>query len=109
MTMILLKSVPDTQKAAFTPAPGLATLAIAGSVASASGTLPQQGGQARIYNAAAAVAYVRFTVGGSTAVATDVPIPPGAVEVFGVGYADTVSVLLASGTGNVYVTSGEGF
>lgn len=62
----------------------------------------------RVYNAATAVAFIRWGTGAQTAVNTDMAIAPGATEVFYKGYSNNVAVILASGTGSVYVSAGEG-
>lgn len=83
---------------------------VAGSIASASGVLPgDRGNQIRIHNATAAIAFVRWTVGASTAVTTDTFIAPGGTEVFTMASsANTFSVILSAGTGNVYAQRGFG-
>lgn len=59
----------------------------------------------RIVNSTAVVAFIRF--GTATATSADVPMLGGTVEVFN-GGCTRVDVLLASGTGSVYITEGEG-
>jgi|TARA_R110000868_G_scaffold392795_1_gene663575 FixJ family two-component response regulator len=88
---------------------GLATAKVAGTTTSQSVALSAKDYQVRVFNSAASIAFIRFTAGASTAVTTDMPIPPGAVEVFSLNESQThVSVILASGTGDVYFTSGVG-
>jgi hypothetical protein len=90
-------------------------VAVAASVASASGTLPGYDATrfsetVRVYNATASAAYFRFSPTVSpTAVATDTFIAPGSTEVFSLP-PDTqyVAVILDSGTGNVYFQRGGG-
>lgn len=86
-------------------------VAVAASVASASGTLPGLlGNQIRIHNGSTGVAFVRWTNGASTAVLTDTFISIGGTEVFSMPPTGitTFSVILASGTGNVYAQRGYG-
>lgn len=68
--------------------------------------------QVRIYNGAAVPAYINIGAVASIAAATvanSMPIAPGAVEVITINpNADTFSIILASGTGNVTITLGEG-
>lgn len=64
--------------------------------------------QMRVYNAGTDLVFIRWGVGAQTAVATDTPIPSGAIEVFNKGLADTVAVIASTGTATVYVTAGEG-
>ncbi|MCS7084458.1 MAG: hypothetical protein NZ534_00060 [Bacteroidia bacterium] len=69
------------------------------------------GGQAaRVYNAAAGVAHVRFgSASGTTATTSDTFVAPGATEVFNIPPDIThVAAILSSGTGNVYVQRGAG-
>ena len=62
--------------------------------------------QVRVFNLAGAVAYVRL---GGVASSADLPMPAGGVEVLTVQPGvTTISVVLASGTGNVYATLGSG-
>ena len=66
--------------------------------------------QVRIYNAGTATAFVTFGDSSVTALATDMPVPSGMVEVVtvevgGVPYAAAIT---ASGTATVYFTTGEG-
>ena len=68
--------------------------------------------QIRVANTAATWAYVNFgplaTVAAAT-VAASIPVAPGSVEVFTVDPLVTAAtVILASGTGNVIFTRGEG-
>lgn len=86
------------------------TTAVAAGTSAAVGTLANEGEAALAYNSAGSVAFVRFGTD-NTVVAknTDTPVPPGARMLMHVGnLARTVSVLLASGSGTVYVTRGDG-
>lgn len=63
----------------------------------------------RIMNDTNSTAFVRFGAGSQTAVATDTPILAKSVELFGLDPDEThVAVILGSGTGTVYVTTGKG-
>jgi len=65
--------------------------------------------QARVYNAGSVAVFVEF--GSSTVAATtaDMPIAPGAVEVFTLEDGDThMAAITASSSASVYVTAGRG-
>jgi uncharacterized PurR-regulated membrane protein YhhQ (DUF165 family) len=62
----------------------------------------------RIYNAASAAAFVRWGTTAQTAVTTDMAIAPGATEAFTKNNATRIAAILASGTGSVYITTGNG-
>lgn len=83
---------------------------VAASVASASGALPgTRGNQIRIHNSSASIAFVRWTIGASTAVLTDTFIAAGGTEVFTMAASsDTFSVILLAGAGSVYAQRGFG-
>lgn len=63
-----------------------------------------------VYNGSGAVAFVRFGMAGMTQATTaDMPVPPGARMLVDAGrLATEASALLASGTGTVYFTRGDG-
>jgi hypothetical protein len=61
-----------------------------------------------LYNSGTTLAFCRWGVGAQTAVATDVPIPAGTVQVFFKGVSDTVACIMASGTATIYVMPGNG-
>jgi hypothetical protein len=65
-----------------------------------------------VYNAGNSLAFIRWGVGPQTAVATDLPIPPGVPLLFSKnlnGLADTVACISpAAGTEALYLTSGFG-
>lgn len=85
-----------------------ATKTLSGSTNSSFVTLLSQR-QIRFYNAGSVPVFVRWGVGAQTAVAaTDMPIAPGAIEVFSKGDADTLAGITASGTATVYITAGDG-
>jgi hypothetical protein len=69
------------------------------------------GGQAvLVYNASSATAFFRLgAAAGIAALATDTPVPPGMRMITDAGpFVSYASVLLASGTGTVYFTLGDG-
>jgi hypothetical protein len=61
-----------------------------------------------LYNSGTVVVFCRWGVGAQTSVATDVPLPPGTVQVFYKGNSDTVACLASSTTATVYVMPGNG-
>jgi hypothetical protein len=100
----------------FTPING-AGVALATSTTSASttftagtpaGTNTVQATDVMLYNSGAVIVFCRWGVGAQTAVATDVPLPPGTVQVFFKATSDTVACLAASTTSTVYVMPGNG-
>lgn len=71
--------------------------------------------QVRLYNAGTVIVFFRTgsNVNTLTAVTTDTPLPPGAVEVFtfpqtGDGTSLYISYITASGSATVYATTGDG-
>lgn len=82
------------------------------SVTQASGSVTFTGSSAeqlRIYNAGSNIAFIRWGTGAQTALATDMPIPPGDIEVFYKGSGDTVAAICSTGlTTTLYCTSGRG-
>ncbi|HTJ88889.1 MAG TPA: hypothetical protein VL356_01735 [Acidocella sp.] len=73
-------------------------VAVSGKVAAAEALL--------VYNATAATAFVSL---GGVASTASTPIPPGGRQLFASNpFISTVSVVLGSGTGNVYVSAGSG-
>lgn len=65
-----------------------------------------------VYNSGNSVAFIRWGVGPQTAIATDLPIPPGTPLLFSKnlnGNADTVACISPSaGTEAIYIVSGFG-
>lgn len=97
--------------AAFAPVPGGAKVVSASGTTTETfmGAAPAIGSwQCRAYNATAVVAFVRAGEGDATTT-TDMPIAAGGVEVFTVSSTQYVNVILASSTGNVYLTVGSGY
>lgn len=85
------------------------TITVAASTTSASGTLTGIGNQVRMYNSTAGVAFWRCTKAADTAVLTDSFLAPGATETFSVPPDfQQYSVILTTGTGNVYAQRGFG-
>jgi hypothetical protein len=74
-------------------------------------TLTNNQGRIRVYSAGPDIGRIRTGVSSADAAAatTDVPIFPGAIEVFSIPSNHThVSVICASGSTTVYVTTGIG-
>lgn len=66
-------------------------------------------GRIRVYNAGGSLAFLRTGIGAQTAVTTDIPIPPGVVEVFSVPANHThAAAICASGSATLYITAGKG-
>lgn len=84
-----------------------ATQTISASTTSASATIGSNGAcQVLVHNAGTTLAFVGFK---ATATSADTPVPAGAVMILTKNPGDTtISAILASGTGNVYVQVGEG-
>lgn len=99
---------PQLDKAAFVP---IASADIAASSTSARAALPSATGrQLRVHNQATVIARVKFGDVTVTAAAGDLSLPGPSTEVFTVPDGATyVAVILASGTGTVNVTSGNGW
>jgi hypothetical protein len=79
------------------------------------GKVPAGRFQLRVYNAGAVPVFIRKGSGGAaaTAVLTDMPIAPGAVEVLSVDNSPSapitsIGAITGSGTATLYVTIGEG-
>lgn len=93
---------------AFMPT-GAATAPIAATAASASVALDQYSNAVRVVNLGPNKAFIRFTVGASPAVLTDMPIAANSTEVFTKGTATIVSAICAATeTAALYFTNGEG-
>lgn len=93
--------------------PTAATLTIAASTSSGSGTLAGSTtvpSSMRVYNGtSASVAFIKYGTGAQTATAADFPVAPGVTEVINIPPGvDTVAVILSAATGNVYFTRGGG-
>jgi hypothetical protein len=68
------------------------------------------GGAVLVYNATAATAFFRLgSASGLTATMADTPVPPGGRMLVDAGpFVNSAAVILASGTGTVYFTLGDG-
>lgn len=86
------------------------TASVAASTSAAATPLAGGGSSVLVYNAAGAVAFVRFGVSGMTAAtASDLPVPPGARMLVDAGrLVSEAGAVLASGSGVVYFTRGDG-
>jgi hypothetical protein len=62
----------------------------------------------RIYNGGTGVVFIRWGTTAQTAVATDMAIAPGAVEVFTKNNATRLAAIASSGSGTLYITTGNG-
>ena len=86
------------------------TASLAASTTAASTALAGGGSAVLIYNASAATAFVLLgAAAGLAAVANDTPVPAGARMLLDGGpFVSYGSAVLASGTGTVYFTLGDG-
>lgn len=94
----------------FQPSSATKTIAASTTTASASVSTMDNGKVFRIFNSTAAIAFIRIGRSGriGNAVNTDMPIAAGQIEFIACTEKDdTVAVLLASGTGSVYITKGD--
>lgn len=83
---------------------GTVSRSVSGS--SASVALPSFSSQFRVYNSGSQVAYINFGDSNVTAATTDMPLPPGAIEVLS---ANNATHMAAIGTdGAIFVTAGFG-
>lgn len=62
----------------------------------------------RLFNAGAALVFLRFGDVTVSASASDFPLPAGAVEVIDIGACSHMDAVTASGSSSVYVTCGKG-
>lgn len=93
-----------------------ATTTISASTSTAAGAIKQQPSgkhQLRLYNATGQRAFYALGSSAVTAAITDVPIPDGVIEVITVENADAarlthLAVILASGSGSFYISTGRG-
>lgn len=85
------------------------TASVAGSTSAATVALVGAGSSVLVYNDAGAVAFVRFGMAGIAAGMGDTPVPAGARMLVDAGRLATfASAVLASGTGSVFFTRGDG-
>jgi hypothetical protein len=89
---------------------GGATTTVAASTTSADEAIATKGRtQILVTNAATVLAYIKSGIGAQTATSADTPVLGNSAQTFTIpSNHDTVAVLLASGTGNVYFTVGIG-
>lgn len=88
---------------------GGATTVLSVTSSSSGDTIAPKYGRIRVYNGGASVAFLRTGIGAQTALTTDVPIPPGVVEVFSVPANHThAAAITSSGTATLYITVGSG-
>ena len=91
---------------AFAPGP---TVSVSCSTTSASGTIGIGSTSMRLANIGSAPIFVRWGTGTQTAVTTDFPVLPNtAILVSKPADVVTVAAITASGTGTLYITTGEG-
>lgn len=91
----------------FSPIGG--TVNVSATTSSSRVALTLGGNSLVVYNSAASIAFVKL--GSSTvdaATATSVPIAAGSTRVFALGSETHAAAILASGTGTVYFTTGNG-
>ncbi|HQT38372.1 MAG TPA: hypothetical protein PK231_03030 [Acidocella sp.] len=85
------------------------TVTISGGTTSTNAALTVTGDAVVVYNSSSDTAFVRTGNGAQVAETTDYPVPAGARALIATGpYINNVAVVLASGSGNVYVTVGDG-
>jgi len=92
------------------------TLTVAASAVTANGQLvtnvansPQNRRDVLLYNPPTnSLAFFKFGDSTVTATTSDTPLPPGAYAIFHAADATYIAVILASGTGSIYATSGFG-
>jgi hypothetical protein len=85
----------------------IATATASATTTSVAVTLPANADSILVFNATAATAFV--AIGVSTATLANCPVPAGARQLFDSSpYVTSAAVILASGTGAVYFTSGLG-
>lgn len=94
---------------AVAPFQPVGTVTIAASTTSASSTLPPGGDAVLVTNSTTSVAFVRLDASAPTATAADTPVLPGSARLLSApSLISSVAVILASGSGSVFVTRGSG-
>lgn len=83
----------------------LATITVAASTTAAQASGLPASDSVLVFNAAGATAFVTFSGTASTAFT---PVPAGGRQLFAGTLGKTASVILASGTGSVFFTAGNG-
>lgn len=74
-------------------------------------TIGVQNTELYLYNSSTSIAFATWGVGAQTATNTgtgSIALPPGSVQVFTKGNADTLAVIMSSGTGTIYAMTGLG-
>ncbi|MCF3945297.1 hypothetical protein AiwAL_04725 [Acidiphilium sp. AL] len=86
------------------------TASVAGSTGAAAVALAGGGSSVLVFNASGAVAFVRFGMAAALSASVgDLPVPPGGRMLVDAGRLVThAGAVLASGTGTVYFTRGDG-
>lgn len=86
------------------------TASVAASTSAAAVALVGGGSSVLVFNAASGIAFVRFGMAGVAASAgSDLPVPPGGLMLVDAGRLATyASAVLASGSGSVFFTRGDG-
>lgn len=87
-----------------------ATATLAAGTTSTAIALAGSGEAVLVYNASAALAFIRFGMDNRvTATSADMPIPPGSRMLIHAGeFAKTAAAMLASGSGSLYFSRGQG-
>lgn len=104
----------ETQTKAFSPAYGLLkTLSVTTSNQLAAAQLldavaANRCDEAMVYNSGATLCFVRFGKGTQVGEVLDMPVPPGAYFVLGIGDATHVDAVTASGTTTLLIMLGQG-
>lgn len=108
--MAFIDVIPNS----FSPVVGTSQ-AMTASGSSSSISISTGGTQIRIYNGGTVIAFVRWGLGAQTALPTsvgtpgDLPIYPGAIEVFNKQWTDnTLAAITMSSSTTLYVTVGSG-
>ncbi len=86
------------------------TASVAASVSSANVSLAGGGNAVLVYNASSATAFFKLgAASGLTAALTDTPVPAGGRMLVDAGpFVNKAAAILATGTGTVYFTLGDG-
>lgn len=87
---------------------GLGTASLLAGTTSANVAIDPNSSAVRVVNDGTATAFIRFGRAGVTTDTTHMPIRGGATETFTKGSNDYVAAIVASGTTQLYFTSGEG-
>jgi hypothetical protein len=88
--------------------PNFSTVLAVGVASAEVTTLPATDNQLRVYNSTTAPVFIRWGTTAQTAVATDLAIPPGGVEMFTKNNATRLAGIMSAGSGNLYISTGSG-